>query len=103
MDTKHTPGPWGVHGDDGTLIGPSNGKQMIAGAKHSHVVKEWAVSLEEAQANARLIAAAPDMLAALREVVSSCCGDTLNEAARERKTHALYLAAAAIKKAEGRA
>ena len=52
---KHTPGPWHV----------SNGVQ-IRSAKHQ-ICKVWMMRNGEDNANARLIAAAPDMLAALKD------------------------------------
>lgn len=63
MDAKHTPGPWviqdnaafGVH-----IYGPGG----LGGGKHLARVSNSAGV--DARANARLIAAAPDMLAALK-------------------------------------
>lgn len=91
---EHTPGPWHV------VKIPGESRPRV----HAEVydVADVCHAGGAVEANAMLIAAAPDMLAALREVMSSCCGDTMNEAARERKTHALYLAASAVAKAEGR-
>jgi hypothetical protein len=66
MNAKHTPGPWSVHGDSHTLIGADDGKMMLASAFHKHAVCEWQRTQAEAQANARLIAAAPELLAALQ-------------------------------------
>lgn len=63
--TTHTPGPWTVHGDNKTLIGCDDRKMMLAEVLWEHVCTEWGRPIEEAQANARLIAAAPDLLAAL--------------------------------------
>jgi hypothetical protein len=54
------------------------------------------------EANAALVATAPELLAALRAVVSNCAGEPVNSAAREAKYAALYQAAAVIRKAEGR-
>ena len=57
MEGKHTPGPWTVGRD--YCFGPQGiGVGVIVAACPNH----------EAQANARLIAAAPDMLEALRRV-----------------------------------
>ena len=74
--TEHTPGPWDVHGDRHTLIGPRNGKQMLAKALHSYCVPRWSLTLEEAQANARLIAAAPSLLDACRECLHQVSTDS---------------------------
>lgn len=57
--TKHTPGPWSC--------APIN----MRGAQQ---VNNWnaTTTVEEARANARLIAAAPDMLERLRAIVAAC-------------------------------
>ena len=70
MTTKHTPAPWTVEGDNHTLIGGPDGKMMLAEAKHEHIVPRWCRTLKEAQANARLIAAAPELAEALALMVS---------------------------------
>ena len=56
---KHTPGPWIVQGD--TYVTVNN--LIIA-----HCKQDGHSSLDEAMANARLIASAPDLLATLIEV-----------------------------------
>lgn len=60
----HTPGPWGVAYLD------SNG-QAVVKAEHIEIATCWHHCVEsiekEMHANARLIAAAPDLLEALRE------------------------------------
>lgn len=66
--TQHTPGPWDVHGDSHTLVGARDGKMMLANTLHEHVVPRYCRSKAEAQANARLIAAAPALLEAARQV-----------------------------------
>jgi hypothetical protein len=64
MTTKHTPGPW-IAGDDQDsdyfLVGP---------ASFDKVVTNPVVKLHN-EFNARLIAAAPELLAALREVAQT--------------------------------
>lgn len=69
----------------------------------ARVPMSGAGATEEAQANARLLAAAPDLLAALRDILADC------EAAAERRTsadwdfavtHAIEYASAAIAKVE---
>lgn len=62
MDTKHTPGPW--------VLSPSY--PYRTNDAHGQFVADTSYTLraeEEQEANAHLIAAAPDMLAALIEVV----------------------------------
>ena len=77
MSSKHTPGPWRQSG----LLIYGEGNYNIAAAKPfmrpRTVSPDDAVS--EARANARLIAAAPEMLAALRLVFEG--GDILDRAA----------------------
>ena len=61
-DTKFTPGPWGVWTVGGKLTVTDN-----ANVNHlAYVVKEQPTAL----ANAHLIAAAPDMFAALEDMLS---------------------------------
>ncbi len=68
MNTQHTPGKWEAAiidvpvadtGDYDTVISVGT-----ADGKHLADCSSWAVSEDEAKANARLIAAAPDLLAA---------------------------------------
>jgi uncharacterized cupin superfamily protein len=99
---KHTPGPWTVqkhHHAAGDLWltvlrgawdvthNHASRPEVIADAAYS------AMSDEENEANAHLIAAAPDLLAALRAMV-------LNDAHTYRDCHKAALAA--IAKAEGK-
>ena len=62
METKHTPGPWNLDKRQEKLMG-ANGQSIVV----------WNSGLsfgnrtEEAEANARLIAAAPELLAALKK------------------------------------
>lgn len=100
MDTpKHTPGPWsyfkgnfahlehpGIEALDDTfsvvILGYKDRTEDDGGVRGR--------TAEEAEANARLIAAAPDLLAALKEILAADCKRTQEQAA------------AAIVKAEGR-
>lgn len=99
--STHTPGPWAVSIDDtgGNFSGwpsvqaaPERDVSVVhrAGFKQEF----WGdLSQRECLANARLIAAAPDLLAALKAVVSVA----------DRKTTEFDQARAAIAKAEGAA
>lgn len=100
---KHTPPPWKInHGgfrtDDGFSIATDN-----AAAERVKVVAEcWPCSIvdqdhrDELLANARLIAAAPELLQACRALIASRHG-------YHEQVEAAYAAAdAAIKKAEAR-
>ncbi len=63
MVTKHTPGPWLLADSDKTFIYALNDKGTNAFFAH---VQDPRTNKEELEANAHLIAAAPDMLHALR-------------------------------------
>jgi hypothetical protein len=73
MEAKHTPGPWEISSIDGRTIGPVAYTHTdpevraieIPQMKAVAVVKE---RIEETEANARLISAAPEMLAMLIEL-----------------------------------
>jgi hypothetical protein len=66
MNTEHTAGPWTVSKPSGNYIDTPASKGSIA-----------ALTFSATPADARLIAAAPDLLAALQEVL--CDLDTLRE------------------------
>jgi len=78
MSTKHTPGPWYAIGrmvevgDDHADICTTNPDLFEQG--------HLAPPIKEQQANARLIAAAPDMLAMLQEVADylDCYADVID-------------------------
>ena len=97
MVAKHTPGPWSINRS-------KNGyPYQIYAANGTHVrsVTRWAAlsvpALPEGEANAHLIAAAPDLLAACKEIATDRWPDlTLQEQADRLKR-----ANAAIRKAEG--
>ena len=104
--TEHTPGPWRFwdRGEDYTnsLITDASGASGIA-----HLIGRIRgndVTIPEMRANARLIAAAPELLEALREM--RCWIGNGKPAAKmgatcETLSGALDLADAAIAKAEG--
>lgn len=87
---KHTPGPWRI-GNAGSAVFQATGIKLVADLAR----------LENHKANAQLIAAAPELLAALRDLASKCHGDQMNEAARSAKNAAIYRAMEVIRKAEG--
>lgn len=84
--TQHTDGPWTVSASD-----PLDGSRVV----HIGTASAAVVQYENAEANARLIAAAPELLAALKAVNSEFypIGDALTDTAK--------LVRAAIAKAEG--
>ena len=99
MNTQHTPGPWIVHT-------PAN----AAFTRHPSIVSDtgevakatWAGSERQTDANARLISAAADLLAAVKALDEAfshyCDGDPTPE-----EWAALKTARAAIAKATGAA
>ena len=64
-NVKHTPGPWKRSVTNEHVVGPDGRR----------VATPW-IGSEEWQANARLIAAAPDMLEALTEIEALCHSET---------------------------
>ena len=61
---KHTNGPWlitTIDGDDCLMVGGGDGSDVVADIRTDRPE-------DEVEANARLIAAAPDLLAALMEL-----------------------------------
>lgn len=104
-ESKHTPGPWEVY---------HNGKCVGAEDGHILTTEVEGNGAEEAKANARLIAAAPDLLEALRMAQENfapppdphcnClkappCNDCVEHGAERETWSAIN---AAIAKAEGR-
>ena len=71
--SKHTPGPWKAHFEEAYFVtGPDRGRvAMMMNLKGPHGLGGRR-SGEESAANARLIAAAPDLLEALQRAVA--CG-----------------------------
>lgn len=97
MNAQHTPGPWRVTGPNVRA-----GDALLA-----IVTDHWAdekTPPKEKSSNAQLIAAAPDMLAALREAVRvlEYAADALDAPAASHFRETISDARAAIAKAEGR-
>jgi hypothetical protein len=65
---KHTPGPWKASKDLKRYWIESSTPKVLGGHAVAEVTDDDCDS-DEAQANARLIAAAPDLLAALKQVL----------------------------------
>lgn len=64
MTTKHTPGPWEVH--SGSVYASADESRPIADMRRDETAAKAEIWPTERDANARLIAAAPDLLEALR-------------------------------------
>lgn len=60
---KHTPGPWELDQDEQPFVYPAVGGRMIAACNMQQR------GMEENVANARLIAAAPELLAAAKRIL----------------------------------
>lgn len=91
--TNHTPGPW-------TIEETGQGFPEIVSGKYHIALSGGSVrfSTSEAMANARLIAAAPDLLDALWHIAAWLSDPNMNN---ENIRHFRGLAERAIKKAEG--
>jgi hypothetical protein len=74
MQTKHTPGPWTDHGlavcDDRRKLISQGVFDATDQTVWNSLFEESEISYEAASANARLIAAAPDLLAALESIAA---------------------------------
>jgi hypothetical protein len=104
MNTKHTPGPWRQSTANPNAVN-KDGEKLAIGIATTHGTDDsnyaaFFPSTDEARANALLIAAAPDMLEALkawRYAYSECTGT--DEERRDAKTKAGDMTRAAIAKA----
>lgn len=105
-DSKHTPGPWAVGDLD------QNGQRIVRG-EHIEICTCWHHSVgsieKEMEANAQLIAAAPDLLKALQKIADARLSDQPAASGVDERTYALqHIAAlrgwavAAITNVEGR-
>lgn len=90
-ETKHTPGPWSFEMQEFGAVIVSDGSS-IATAFASKVISGAELPME---ANARLIAAAPDLLEALKELVEAFDDDVMGHKRKEQ-------AEIVIAQAEGR-
>ena len=74
----HTPGPWEVDEHEGLVYRP----MPEQGANAADFVCSISTGKPEAEANARLIAAAPDLLEACEAVLKALLHDTKDDQAR---------------------
>lgn len=92
---SHTPGPWRVEKGDGALLKDCSGRFRVLvpmKPKPLHGQREEIMVSGLSESNARLIAAAPDLLAALKAMVNEV---------EFHDHHCVETALAAIAKAEG--
>lgn len=79
MTTQHTPGPWSIQGD-GILLHPVTKAQLLTTRIETYLgTFEILDETNEPQANARLIAAAPELLEALKIAMHYMEGDSDDE------------------------
>lgn len=97
MGDHHTPGPWHVGTGKAAVVVYAADGYAIADAKTYH-----GRHTAPAEANAALIAAAPDLLAALRTIMAPSPHYGATQAHRDHVAAARAAANAAIAKAEGR-
>jgi len=96
--SKHTPGPWSLwtgrpYGEHGTITDDRLGRHLAV----------MSGGAPETAANARLIAAAPELLEALKQIAYRTGAISLPESvALETMRGLWYTATTAIAKAEGR-
>lgn len=96
--TQHTPGPWRVRKDGSGRLA------RVSDETHEFdcvVTPSLHRDAELMEANARLIAAAPELLSALK-TIAGVVGDQLAEEHDDGSLYALAIALAAIEKAEGK-
>jgi len=98
---SHTPGPWATHKTEGNggnipdrleIVGPEEGR------KRSLIASIYGFKLPEGQANARLIAAAPELYEALEAAYMVL---KPQKSRFEEYVNAVTLARAALAKARG--
>lgn len=100
---KHTPGPWTFSNDRFNAcpdVKPDGVLGSILSEDEWFIAEVWADAGDddsEPEANARLIAAAPDMLEALRGIQAQCAGHC-----DEFSLRVCVVANTAIAKAEGK-
>jgi len=82
MTTKYTPGPWILEQDDWHIYAPCGGHTGLVAGCGGHSCNRRDLQ-DEQRANARLIAAAPDLLEAAEETrlalsEHACCLDDIH-------------------------
>lgn len=104
MQTQYTPGPWRYVRENGS---PTTGRHMVAGARPGYIAEVRDCGSGCVEANARLIAAAPELLEALKKAAQSlewhahgCCRG-IDDGAPLPTNEAVELAKRTIAKAIG--
>lgn len=91
---KHTPGPWSIGKETSFLMGEY--ARIQAGDLGIAIITCFEVTDAQEEANARLLAAAPELLRALGECFDELCVEYSGE---DETLPCMRLAKAAIKKA----
>jgi len=100
--SRHTPGPWSVGNTDPLLFGVKRGNGMAPiGFVYGPSFPERSALGSEALANARLIAAAPDLLEALQMIYSETADYIRLNNLGGMDNQCMKLSRAAIAKATG--
>lgn len=102
IQSKHTPGPWHTDGECGNIFtayydGQLNG-YLATVSIDGLIANTRSDRKQEGLANARLIAAAPDLLEALKIILVQYGDDDRDNSVR---LHTINIVKAAITKAEG--
>ncbi len=101
MKTKHTPGPWEIGPQEFSRVKvyeKQQGSRRIVADCDLNELREMIGYRPEAEANARLIAAAPDLLAAVEALLRL---PGISSFAADLDSDAVKLAERAINKATG--
>lgn len=101
--SKHTPGPWtfGHYGMSALWVGPDHEQKPVARVPHDSDDE----ARDESRENARLMAAAPELLEALQTLLPMLVDwhDDFPDCVGDKEAPALKAARAAIAKAMGEA
>jgi hypothetical protein len=103
-NVTHTPGPWTCRvGTNGPFVNERDKTIAPFYVLNPTNIGTPAIPQDEARANARLIASAPDLLAALKELIArAVASSTVMFSSDPRVAEAVDAALAIIAKAEGR-
>ena len=96
--SKHSPGPWSVEYSEATKVKATDDSTL---AFLGHLNRRGRRSPEQVGANARLIAAAPDLLAALEAMVAAARRGGDPQVSIDEECDAWQLIDHAIAKAKG--
>ena len=99
MNTKHTPGPWHISSASKNAINAERNNKLIGiGTTYHDPDSVYFIGQDEAIANARLIAAAPELLASVHALLDIIHDDLTHERQEDHR-EALNAAKNAIAKA----